>query len=282
MAERIEAFTVTVPVNTAQASPQVTNVSFNPGNVVGIQIIIPAGHAGLTGIALRSGKSQYVPRTSGSFVVSDDEVVKWDVEGAPGTGNWEAVAFNTDDSYSHSFFLRFLVNELRIPGVEPAPPFRVSPEGEIVNLSVPVSAPESGTGGTIIPEPSFGLPAPAPELALPPVPEAIPEPALPELPALEGPSLDLQVPETAPAEAPVPPEQPTPSAQPAPYVPPVSVLPKTGPNVFYNPARGLRYIIARKHSVSLNKTCDYHVYESELNKGDWGRGGEVIDRAKCA
>jgi hypothetical protein len=70
--------------------------------------------------------------------------------------------------------------------------------------------------------------------------------------------------------APAPPAQPSP--QPAPQAGPT---PQLGPGIFYMASRNLRYVVdQRKGSGGY---CNYRLYESKLNKGDWGAtAGQVI------
>ncbi len=111
MADRIESFTVAVPAGTAQATPQETSLVFPPGVVEAVEIVIPSGHFGLTGIALAQAHQRIIPRDGTSFLVAEDEVIRWALDGYLNTGDWQAFAFNAD-IYAHSFYLRFLVRKI--------------------------------------------------------------------------------------------------------------------------------------------------------------------------
>lgn len=103
---------MTVAAGVAQAAPASTDISFNPGEVVGIEIQIPDGHAGLTGLQLASAHQPLIPNTAGAFIVANNDTIDWTVQGMPNTGNWQALCFNTD-RFPHSFYIRFLVVELQ-------------------------------------------------------------------------------------------------------------------------------------------------------------------------
>lgn len=61
----------------------------------------------------------------------------------------------------------------------------------------------------------------------------------------------------------------TPPPPPPPKATASGPQPTTGPGIFYNPDRKLRYI------VQNTKGKNYRRYESKLNKGDWGQGGVI-------
>lgn len=115
MAQRIEVFAVPVTAGTAKSSAVETDLSFVDGTVVGIEIIIPDGHCGLTGIALMQAHSQVIPKTLDTFITGNNEPIKWPVEGFLNNGSWSALCYNTD-VYDHTFHLRFLVNENTLTG----------------------------------------------------------------------------------------------------------------------------------------------------------------------
>lgn len=127
VANRIESFIVTVPASIAQASPQTTDVSFADGQVVRVELDVPAGHTGHTGIRIRAATGAFIPYTSGAFLVADDHDFGWDVVGIIDTGSFDVQTFNTD-IYPHSFYLRFSVLDFAYstPTVE-APPVSLPP-----------------------------------------------------------------------------------------------------------------------------------------------------------
>lgn len=124
-ANRIESFTVTVTAGTAQASAATTDVSFQDGLVSRIELDVPPGHNGLTGIQILSAHGQAIPYTVGAFLIANDHFFGWDLVGQLDTGSWQVKAYNTD-VYDHSFYLRFNVLDFAY-AEEPAPLAQLPP-----------------------------------------------------------------------------------------------------------------------------------------------------------
>lgn len=112
---RVETFAATVPAMTPAATPEAAALSFNPGEVVGLGIVIPDGHHGLTGIAIAYGNVPVIPFAADSWIVGNDEPIEWPLHGLPDTGSFSAIMFNLD-RFAHTFYLRFLINEIGVGG----------------------------------------------------------------------------------------------------------------------------------------------------------------------
>lgn len=110
MAQRIETGTVTATAGTTVAAPSTVDLSFPPGDVDELEIVIPAGHAGLTGIAIGQGGQVVIPATAGEYIVGDNDVIRWPLDGFLDNGSWFAQVYNLD-VFDHQWFLRFLVTE---------------------------------------------------------------------------------------------------------------------------------------------------------------------------
>lgn len=110
MAQRIEAFDVTVPAGTLSSAPLDTPLAFNDGIVERIEIVVPRGHAGFTGFAIRYAQQQVIPYRSGQFVITDNETISWPTEDYPTGNQWVFRAYN-EDVFPHSFHLRLLIME---------------------------------------------------------------------------------------------------------------------------------------------------------------------------
>lgn len=106
-AERVFAFDVPVSPGVTSASPTTTAFSMPSVVVVGIEIVIPDGVNGLAGIALAMGGQRVIPENAGSWIVRNDDVVRWSIDGYPNTGAWQAITYNTD-VFSHTFHVVFL------------------------------------------------------------------------------------------------------------------------------------------------------------------------------
>jgi len=77
------------------------------GTIRKIRIVIPAGHAGLTGIALGYGGNAIVPRSTGAFYSGDDRIVDIDFTDNVPDVPWSAFLYNLDTLNTHSWEVDF-------------------------------------------------------------------------------------------------------------------------------------------------------------------------------
>lgn len=96
---------VTCGPSVPSTSPTEVALNFPPGQVLGFEIVIPAGHSGLTGIALGYGHNPTIPFGGRSFYSGDDDVVSGTVrDNTPGVP-WSAFVCN-NDLQPHSWEVR--------------------------------------------------------------------------------------------------------------------------------------------------------------------------------
>ncbi|HLI74292.1 MAG TPA: hypothetical protein VKU86_10480 [Acidimicrobiales bacterium] len=119
--------TVTVPANTAKASPITVDSGVANAVVNTIELRIPPGHGGLTGISVQWNGVSVVPFAQPpEFIDGDDDFFTFDVGEQIG-GGLTVAAFNTDPVNPHSFFLRFdvtpfvLLSSFPATSVSPVP-----------------------------------------------------------------------------------------------------------------------------------------------------------------
>lgn len=112
MAQRVQIFKVSCAANTAQSAAIETDLTFNPGIVREIEILIPAGHAGETGLAIAQAHQIVIPDTGTDWIIGDDDLLRWPVTDFLNSGSWSAFTYNTDVVNSHSWYLRFLIDEI--------------------------------------------------------------------------------------------------------------------------------------------------------------------------
>lgn len=117
--QRVQAFSLTVPRKTAKASPVTANLTFPDGQVVWVEIVIPVGHIGQTGVALVYGGQQVLPEDSGTWITSNGETIHWDLDDFPTGSRWQAQGYNLDTVNAHSFYFRFGIRELVAPDTQP-------------------------------------------------------------------------------------------------------------------------------------------------------------------
>lgn len=121
LANRVEAFAVTVTAGTAKASAVETATTFADGTVTRIELDVPAGHARLTGIQILWAHAQVIPFTVNTFLVADNDKLAYDMQPGRDTGQWAVKCFNTD-VYDHTFYLRFGVQDYAFRGAATVPP----------------------------------------------------------------------------------------------------------------------------------------------------------------
>lgn len=111
MADRFNTTVVTCPASTAQANPVEVVLNGQPGVLVGFEIVIPAGHSGLTGIALGYGHRSVIPYDAGTYFSGDDDIIRRAYkDNTPGVP-WSAFLCNLD-LQSHVWEVRLDFNEL--------------------------------------------------------------------------------------------------------------------------------------------------------------------------
>lgn len=94
---RTFVFDVSCPASTLPAAPVSADISIPPGwYVTEVQIVIPDGHAGLTGIAIAMAHGQVLPSNAGAFIEGNDETPRFPFTDEVGAGSWQALMFNGD------------------------------------------------------------------------------------------------------------------------------------------------------------------------------------------
>jgi hypothetical protein len=125
-ASRIEVFDVLAPAGTLQAAPLEVPTPFAQGELVGVTIIIPDGHNGLTGIQLAVAHAQALPYTRGAWIVGNDDQPAFDTVGYPNNGAWSALVYNVD-AFPHTFHVRYEVADFAYLGGEPVADLLATP-----------------------------------------------------------------------------------------------------------------------------------------------------------
>lgn len=102
-ANRIEKWSVTIPANTPSSSPTTTDVSVADGYLQRVDVTIPDGHNGLTGLQLLGANGQLIPYTLGEYLVGNDQELAFDMVGVIDTGSFQVRAFN-GGLFQHTFY----------------------------------------------------------------------------------------------------------------------------------------------------------------------------------
>ena len=99
---------ITAPAGTSKDNPVTKDVEVTKGLVYKINIVIPSGHAGLTGLWITRGNFQVWPVVAGTFFKGDNEHIDFDdmylVDEPPFV--FKLHMFNNDDTYDHTMIVR--------------------------------------------------------------------------------------------------------------------------------------------------------------------------------
>lgn len=104
-------FTALVVAGTTIAAPTTFNPALPIGTLERIELQIPPGHVGTTGIRFTYSGQQIVPWSNAvAWIIGDNLDLTFPVDFEIGNG-LRVVAYNTGN-YDHSFFLRFTIRQL--------------------------------------------------------------------------------------------------------------------------------------------------------------------------
>jgi len=109
-------FSLTAPANTAKTSPVKKTLKLRKGIITKISVLIPPGHAALAHLAIFDGETQIMPWGDDQWIEGADETITWEPDyplpSEPAT--LEARAWNEDDTYSHTFYMRVWVKPAKV------------------------------------------------------------------------------------------------------------------------------------------------------------------------
>lgn len=110
MATRIETPTLVVPAGTPIAAPVQVALYARRAEIQEIEIFVPPGPSGLVGFSFWHSSEQVIPAIKGTWVVTDDETVRWPLAGYSVQPNWTMRAYNLD-IYPHTLYVRVLLDD---------------------------------------------------------------------------------------------------------------------------------------------------------------------------
>ncbi len=108
-------FAITVPANTAQASPVTQELKLTGGVIHYVEFSFPSGCADITGgagplvhVQLRQPEASYLPTNPDGSFAADNYVIKFNEhkELKAGEHTLKAVLWNLDDTYAHTVTIR--------------------------------------------------------------------------------------------------------------------------------------------------------------------------------
>lgn len=112
--QRVYAIAVTVPPGTLPSNPQVTPWVTEDNVIVSIELEVPPGHNGLTGIRIAKGGNQILPFSAGTWIIANDYVHTYELRDQLPTSDMAIQAYN-QGAYTHTFYLRMSVTNFYPP-----------------------------------------------------------------------------------------------------------------------------------------------------------------------
>lgn len=104
----IRTFDCLIPAGTPIATPVTVSMAMPPRAVKRITARIPPGPGGTMGFAIGSAGRSIIPYDQTKWIVTDNEVIPWDVFDQIDSGAWELRGYNTD-LFPHTVYVRFEV-----------------------------------------------------------------------------------------------------------------------------------------------------------------------------
>lgn len=177
MAPRLYEISFTVPAGTPKNAPVSIPWVTENNTVVDIELEIPPGHNGLTGIRVMKGDIQLLPWSAGTFITANDYVRVFPIGVYLPTTDVTLQGYNTG-SFPHTFYLRMTIVDFNQPGQSnQGSPSQAIPAESVTAAPDPLS-PDAILGPDTVAALSNGTltaddvaPVDASNLTLPPVPE---------------------------------------------------------------------------------------------------------------
>lgn len=120
MAQRVEISDVTVAAGTLKTAPATFALAWREGHPEFVEIRFPPGPSGLVGIQLLHSGRRIIPKAANTFLVTDDEMVRWSLEGYPYNAVYTVRAYN-EGKFDHTLQFRFGINEISAQELVSAP-----------------------------------------------------------------------------------------------------------------------------------------------------------------
>lgn len=116
--DRYYQLTPSVSGGTDQTSPTAFLIPTEDAFLVDIEVVIPSGHVGLTGVRVLQSRQQILPWANLSWISGDNYSRVFQVNAEIGADSLSVEAYN-EDFNNHTFYLRFHLRDLSdssIPG----------------------------------------------------------------------------------------------------------------------------------------------------------------------
>ena len=111
MAQRVEIEDITIAAGTPSSAPTSFPLTWREGYPIFIEFRFPPGPSGLVGLQLLHSGRVVIPKRANTFLIADDEVIKWALEDFPYNANYVIRGYNTG-VYPHTIQIRVGINEI--------------------------------------------------------------------------------------------------------------------------------------------------------------------------
>lgn len=114
MATRYYVNSITVPPGTLATAPQITTWQIEDAILARIELDIPNGHNGQTGIRVLRSQQQVIPWSNNQYLVANARLLSVDY-GLELTESKLVVHTINADVFAHTFYLRATITDLPLP-----------------------------------------------------------------------------------------------------------------------------------------------------------------------
>lgn len=111
MAERVEVKAATFAAGTLASAPSTVALSWLPGVVRRVEIVVPPGPSGVMGFQILHSAQRIIPFGDDIWIVTDDEPLGWDLSGYPTGDAWAIRGYNTG-LFDHTVYMRWFLDEI--------------------------------------------------------------------------------------------------------------------------------------------------------------------------
>jgi hypothetical protein len=103
---------LTVPAKRAITNPLIQQLTLQDAILDRMQVRVPAGHTGLTGIAVLWSGAQIWPTIPGTWTSGDNELFEWEYGKEVTAAGLQLSGYNTD-VHAHTFYARFWLSNVQ-------------------------------------------------------------------------------------------------------------------------------------------------------------------------
>lgn len=114
MAREVWSFQATIVAGSTVFAPTRVSTTIPVRQVDRLEIVVPPGPSGVMGFAITMGGVNVIPVQPGTFMITDNERISWDLSNLPNSGTWQVSGFN-GGNFDHTIYLRWLVDVVPAP-----------------------------------------------------------------------------------------------------------------------------------------------------------------------